>query len=484
MALVLFFICSSLTFGQGAPNHAAEPIDLLSDPWWADRHKSVLESIKLHPDTQLLMIGDSITNNYEKAKPPDENFLPTWQQFYEPRKALNLGFSGDTTSQVLWRINHGEVDGIHPKAVVLLIGTNDTAHGDSAEQTEAGIDAVVSGLEEHLPETKILLLGILPSAISDSKTERDRAVNRYLATCYAVNPQVTYLDISSVFYANGALNAELFDDPRLPKHLKPLHPDTNGQRRMAEAIEPTLAKLMQDAPRQSLDSMTDINTAVIPVERLESDVYDFYARHQAELDLEKHVQPRVVLLGDSITHFWGGLPNSTPINGPQSWQKVFGAMPVINMGFGWDRTQNVLWRLRQGEFEGVHPQWVVLNIGTNNLTGTEHARASTPQEIVEGIEAIIEEIRRRSPESHIVLMGIFPRGARPGDPLRAPIQQTNRLLAERFGRDSSVTLLDLGTQYLAPDGSLPAPLFPDGTHPSEAGYQIWGDALIKAGVRP
>src|SRR5579871_4368057 len=218
MALVLFFICSSLTFGQGAPTHAAEPIDLLSDSWWADRHKSVLESIKLHPDTQLLMIGDSITNNYEKAKPPDQNFLPTWQQFYEPRKALNLGFSGDTTSQVLWRINHGEVDGIHPKAVVLLIGTNDTAHGDSAEQTEAGIDAVVSGLEEHLPETKILLLGILPSAISDSKTERDRAVNRYLATCYAVNPQVTYLDISSVFYANGALNAELFDDPGLPKH--------------------------------------------------------------------------------------------------------------------------------------------------------------------------------------------------------------------------------------------------------------------------
>lgn len=483
-AVALTVVCSALAFGQAAPNHAPVPVDLLSDPWWAERHESVLEFIKLHPDTQVLMIGDSITNNYEKANPPDENFLPTWQQFYEPRKALNLGFSGDTTSQVLWRINHGEVDGIHPKAVVLLIGTNDTAHGDSAEQTEAGIDAVISGLEEHLPETKILLLGILPSAISEDKTERDRAVNRYLAICYSLNPQVTYLDISSVFYANGTLNAKLFDDPRLPKHLKPLHPDTNGQRRMAEAIEPTLAKLMQDAPRKPLDSMTEINTAIIPVERLESDVYDFYARHNAELDLEKHVQPRVVLIGDSITHFWGGLPNSTTINGLQSWQKVFGAMPVINMGFGWDRTQNVLWRLRQGEFDEVHPQWVVLNIGTNNLTGTEHARASTPQEIVEGIAAIIQEISHRSPDSHIVLMGIFPRGAKPGDPLRIPIQQTNRLLAERFGRNSSVTFLDLAAQFLAPDGSLPTTLFPDGTHPSEAGYRIWGDALIQAGIKP
>lgn len=484
LALAFVVICSALAFGQVAPNHAAEPVDRLSDSWWADRHKAVLESIKLHPDTQLLMIGDSITNNYEKANPPDENFLPTWQRFYGSRKALNLGFSGDTTSQVLWRIDHGEVDGIHPKAAVLLIGTNNTAHGDAAEETEAGIDAVVSSLEEHLPDTRILLLGILPSAISDSKTERDRAVNRYLATCYSVNPQVTYLDISSVFYANGVLNAELFDDPRLPKHLKPLHPDTNGQRMMAEAIEPTLAKLMQDTPRQALDSMTDINTALIPVERLEPDVYDWYARHHAELDLEKHVQPRVVLVGDSITHFWGGQPNSTPVNGPQSWEKVFGAMPVINSGFGWDRTQNVLWRLRQGEFEGVHPQWVVLNIGTNNLTGTEHARANTPQELVEGIAAIIPEINRRSPESHIVLMGIFPRGAKPGDPLRAPIQQTNRLLAERFGRSSSVTYLDLGSQFLAPDGTLPAALMPDGTHPSEAGYQLWGEALIKAGIKP
>ena len=177
------------------------------------------------------------------------------------------------------------------------------------------------------------------------------------------------------------------------------------------------------------------------------------------------MQPRVVLIGDSITHFWGGMPNGTTVNGPQSWERVFRGMPVINMGFGWDRTQNVLWRLRQGEFDGVHPQWVVLAIGTNNLTGTEHARASTPQEIVEGIEAICKEISLRSPESHIMLMAIFPRGAKPGDPLRAPIQQANHLLAERFSKNSRITFLDIGQQFLAPDGSLPAELFPDGLIP-------------------
>jgi lysophospholipase L1-like esterase len=483
-AIAFVFLGATIFYAQNAANRATDPADRLGEPWWAARHKAALESIQHHPDAQLLLIGDSITNNYDKAQPPDENFLLTWQHFYEPRKALNLGFSGDTTSHVLWRIEHGEVDGVHPKVAVLLIGTNNTAHGDSAEETEAGIDAVVAALEQQLPEARILLLGILPSQISDSKTERDRAINRYLATCYSENPQVTYLDISSIFYSDGSLNTAIFYDPRLPQPRKPLHPDTNGQRMMAEAIEPTLAKLMQDTPRQPLAAMTDINTALIPVERLELDIYDWYARHHAELDLEKHAQPSVVLIGDSITHFWGGLPNSTPVNGAQSWKKVFGGMSVINMGFGWDRTQNVLWRLRQGEFEGLHPQWVVLNVGTNNLTSTEHARANTPQEIVEGIRAIIQEISQRSPESRILLMAIFPRGAKPDDPLRKPIQQTNLLLAERFARNSSVTFLDVGAQFLAPDGSLPAAIMPDGTHPSDAGYQIWGDALIKAGMKP
>jgi lysophospholipase L1-like esterase len=123
-------------------------------------------------------------------------------------------------------------------------------------------------------------------------------------------------------------------------------------------------------------------------------------------------------------------------------------------------------------------------IGTNNLTGSENARANTPQEIVEGVDAICREIRRRSPQSRIVLMAILPRGLEAKGPLREPIQATNRLLARRFAGDASITYLDIGAAFLVPDGSLPAALMPDGTHPSDAGYQIWADALIKAGLKP
>ena len=91
-------------------NPAVIATERLQFSWWADRHKAIVEAAHSRPDTQLLLIGDSIINNYDKQLPPDENFSPTWNEFYEPRKAMNLGFSGDTTANVLWRIDQGEVD--------------------------------------------------------------------------------------------------------------------------------------------------------------------------------------------------------------------------------------------------------------------------------------------------------------------------------------------------------------------------------------
>ncbi len=282
------------------------PTARLEVPWWAERH-AIRETVRRHPDVGLLLIGDSITQNYEKASPPDEDFQLIWKQFYEPRHALNLGFSGDTTANLLWRLTHGEIDGLRPQAAIVLIGTNNTGHANqTAEQTEAGIGNVVGTLTQRLPQTRILILGILPSDVSPAKTAADQAINAWLAqrygstasptaptsttpskechsdperagrvegeesphsACAATTPspltavsaptnsqqkdsRVTYLDIRSIFMTSpGTLNVAIFYDPRLPTPGKPLHPDTKGQRLIAEAIEPTLAKLMYDKPR-------------------------------------------------------------------------------------------------------------------------------------------------------------------------------------------------------------------------------------------
>jgi lysophospholipase L1-like esterase len=470
-------------------NPAITPKDRLGESWWANKHGAVLAQIKSNPDIGLIMVGDSITQNYEKSDPPDENFQPIWQQFYAPRKALNLGYSGDATENVLWRLDHGEVDGIHPAVAVVLMGTNNTGFLlESADDTKAGVDAVVEKLEAKLPQTKILLLGILPSGVAEKVVEENKQVNAYLAAKYGPTTgtpgsRVTYLDIGSIFFENGKLNEAIYYDPRLSWHPKPLHPDTVGQRRMAEAIEPTLVHLLNDSPRQHLASLRDVNSALIPVPRLEMDSYDWYKRHHEILDQQKKIDPQVVLIGDSITHFWGGEPKGNIVNGPKSWNTAFSGLRVLNMGFGWDRTQNVLWRMNQGEFEGLHPETVVINIGTNNLTTTENARSNTPEEIVQGILAIDREVHTRCPESRVIVMGILPRGFGADNFFRAPINRVNTLLSKALEGEANTTFLDIGRKYLTPDGTLPTALMNDGTHPTDEGYSVWAKALIQAGIR-
>jgi lysophospholipase L1-like esterase len=245
-AAVLVAVQSSAQGPAAVQNPAIVPTDRLSAGWWAARHTAIVADAASHPDTQLLMIGDSIFNNYDKAEPPDQDFQPIWQQYYAPRKALNLGFSGDTTANVLWRLDHGEVAGLHPKLAVVLIGTNNTAYGQTAEETEEGIDAVIKDLEHRLPETKILLMGILPTKLPSKEQNFD--VNAYLGSHYAGGeyPLVSYIDIGVVFYTQAELDTSLFYDSTLTPPRPALHPNTAGQRRLASSIEPAVARLMGD----------------------------------------------------------------------------------------------------------------------------------------------------------------------------------------------------------------------------------------------
>ncbi len=221
---------------------------------------------------------------------------------------------------------------------------------------------------------------------------------------------------------------------------------------------------------------TPPNTAIVPVPKLENDSYDWYARHEAVLRLKDQLAPEIVMIGDSITHFWGGPPESAQQRGPAAWKDLFGQRRVLNLGFGWDRTQNVLWRLEHGEFDGLRPRYVVLNIGTNNFSATANARANTPTEVAEAIRTICARIRATSPDSQVIVMGVLPRGAKADDPFRSKIQELNRLLAET-AQGPGVTFLDIGARYLLPNGDLPRTLMSDFCHPTEEGYAIWAAAL-------
>ncbi|HEX2750112.1 MAG TPA: GDSL-type esterase/lipase family protein, partial [Verrucomicrobiales bacterium] len=159
------------------------------------------------------------------------------------------------------------------------------------------------------------------------------------------------------------------------------------------------------------------NTACLPKSRLEQDFYDWDSRHAGVLAAKERIHPDIVLIGDSITHLWGGEPLEPKGNrGAQAWQALFGERKVLNAGFGWDRTQNVLWRIGHGELDGVNPKLIVIHIGTNNLAGTGHARANTPAEIAEGIQAVVLQAKAKCPAAKVLLMAVFPRGEKPENP--------------------------------------------------------------------
>ena len=201
--------------------------------WWMPRHQEKLEAIKKQEKVDLLMIGDSITHGWENGG------RKVWDEYYAKRNAFNLGFSGDRTEQVLWRLQHGEVDGISPKLAVIMIGTNNAGHRqDKPEDTAAGVQAIINQLRERLPEMKILLLAIFPRGEKPDNSLRqlNAATNKILAT-YADNEHVFYLDINDRFLdADGVLSRSIMPDL--------LHPNAEGYAIWAKAMEPMIQKLM------------------------------------------------------------------------------------------------------------------------------------------------------------------------------------------------------------------------------------------------
>jgi lysophospholipase L1-like esterase len=250
--LILWSLALSLVFAGEASARtvlAATPISRMDLSWWRARHEAKLVEIA-RASPELIFLGDSITQDWEKSGPPDwQDFLPAWQRFYGDRHAVNLGFKGDTTASLLWRIRNGEVAGIAPKAAVILIGANNLGRVQwSAEDTAAGIDAIIGELHRRLPTTKILLLAVLPSERSAWISETTAQINRLLADRYKTDRSVSFFDLTALFMRNGRLNRELFFDPRLTPPDPPLHPSAQGQMLMAKAMEPVLASLLGDRP--------------------------------------------------------------------------------------------------------------------------------------------------------------------------------------------------------------------------------------------
>src|ERR1700759_1065120 len=188
----------------------------------------------------------------------------------------------------------------------------------------------------------------------------------------------------------------------------------------------------------------------------------FIKRHEGYVEIAKKGGVDLLLQGDSITDGWHGKK--------ALYDKAFGEYKPANFGIGGDRTQHVLWRMQNGETDGITPKGVMLVIGTNN-TGSDSV-----EKIAAGVTAIVNYTKQKSPTTKILLLAIFPRAEKPS-PIRDKIKQINAIIAKLDDGGKTVKYLDIGDKFLTPDGTLTKEIMPDFLHPNDKGYQIWTDAV-------
>lgn len=209
------------------------------------------------------------------------------------------------------------------------------------------------------------------------------------------------------------------------------------------------------------DATTSTNTAIIPVPRTgkivsrQTEVLENAKNHPGDYDLE--------FIGDSITQGWEG-------RGKAVWDEFYGHRKAINMGVSGDRTQHVLWRFEQGQLDGIHAKVAIVMIGTNNSNKDDNSEA----DILQGVTAIVQQIRTRQPDTKILLLAIFPRGST-FSTQRGKILQVNEALA-KLDDGQHIFYLDLGPLFIENDGSISKSIMPDYLHPNDAGYRIWANA--------
>jgi lysophospholipase L1-like esterase len=193
--------------------------------------------------------------------------------------------------------------------------------------------------------------------------------------------------------------------------------------------------------------------------------------------LKKAKQSRidVYFAGDSITRRWGTSDEQYKAFFA-NWQQNFWGWNAANFGWGGDKTQNILWRLNNGELDNVKPKIIVLMAGTNNVGSVPPQSSSDPrvEDITRGIKAILEVCRRKAPGATILLMGIFPRNDSMA--VMPLINEINRRIA-KFADGKKIRYLNINDKLADQDGRLFDGMTKDGLHLEVNGYQVWADAL-------
>ncbi len=441
--------------------------------WQQKRHAEKMNAVK-SGGAKVVFIGDSITHFWEsKGKEQAKKYFSEGDM-----KMLNLGTSGDRTEHVLWRLDNGELDGYEAKCVLLMIGTNNSGHfkkfsDEPPSDTILGIDAILRKIRAKQPNAVVVLTAIFPRGAGETDPFRLRndVVNAEI---------VKFCDGKKVFWCD--FSDRLLDEKGDTKWVMPdrLHPGATGYEIWYEEVKPYIEYALSDGkspcPKNRYSKvkthfekeMANTLVTVKPATRIAGAKADKRGdrwlkrlgdkRNQI---VESKGEFDIVFFGDSITHFWE--------RAGKKWQaELSKTYSILNIGYGGDHTQHLVWRGINGEFEGYKAKCVMLMIGTNNRESAE--------ETAKGVRRVLDVIAEKQPQAKTILLPIFPRGKGPGDVRRVVNEKVNAII-KGYADGEKVIWCDFNAKFLDKKGDTKW-IMRDRLHPDEAGYKVWTESVL------
>lgn len=358
---------------------------------------------------------------------------------------INLGFSGNGRLESELFDLLGEID-----AQLYIIDCMPNLPGDGAKVV---YDRAVAGVRQLRAkhQTPILLVehsGYTNEFSAKGAEDSYRVANVELRKAYdALRKE----GIAQLYYLTKEEIGLSMDAT-----VEGVHPTDLGMQQYADSYTLKIKEILHENSPKS--------TSCLPCKQ-QRDPYDWNDRHEQILKLNKEKAPEILMIGNSITHYWGGEPIANQQNGKKAWDSLFKGKNVRNLGFGWDKTENVLWRIHHGELDGYQANEIFVLIGTNNL------QSNTDEEVVQGICEVAKAIKQRQPQAQIYIIGILPRKE-----MESRIEKINTTLQKELTA-SGATYIDLAPQLTDKSGTIDPSLFLDGLHPNEKGYECIAKTL-------
>ena len=361
------------------------------------------------------------------------------------RQLINLGFSGNGLLEKELIDLMAEIDA---KAYILDCLPNLAEKGFSSGEIRKRIVESVKGLRRIRTTTPIVLTehaGYSDELINPINRKKVDDINQWLRLAFQ---QLKQEGVNNIFLlSRKEINLDI------NSRVDGIHPSDLGMLQYAEAYEKELRTILHE-PTGSF------STTQPCTQNRDANTYDWCTRHNEFVALQETESPRIVFIGNSIMHYWGGKPISPISRGKNSWRKILEPHHVFNAGFGWDRIENVLWRVYHDELDGFIAKQIVLLIGTNNLD------YNSDMEITEGLKLVVNAVKQRQPTSKILLLGLIPRDEKEGRIVL--LNKSIETLADRL----HVVYADPGKLLLNKKGKIDTAAFTDdGVHPNETGYR-------------